>query len=102
MGGSAAETIRQPRDRLRGQPQEREHSDAAGGTRDRLPPARGSISARGIVTEWPRPGIPTSGSAGLGERQRIEPGPALAGRALLEGSLPAATNHRKFDDNKFG
>jgi len=27
MGGSAAETIRQPRDRLTGQPQEREHSD---------------------------------------------------------------------------
>ncbi|SDR63749.1 hypothetical protein SAMN05519103_08993 [Rhizobiales bacterium GAS113] len=31
MGGSEAETIRQPRDRLRGQPQERQHSDAAEG-----------------------------------------------------------------------
>jgi hypothetical protein len=33
MGGSTAETIRQPRDRLTAQPQEREHSDAEGGTR---------------------------------------------------------------------
>jgi hypothetical protein len=32
----AAETIHQPRDRLTGQPQERQHSAAAGGTRDRL------------------------------------------------------------------
>ena len=47
----SAETIRQPRDRLRGQPQERQHSAAAGGTRDRLPPARGAkYLARGIVT----------------------------------------------------
>ena len=36
-----AETIRQPRDRLTGQPQERQRSAADfGGTRDRLPPAR--------------------------------------------------------------
>jgi hypothetical protein len=48
--GASAETIRQPRDRIKGQPQERQHSAAAGGTRDRLPPARGSIFARGIVT----------------------------------------------------
>jgi len=49
MGESEAKTIRQPRDRLKGQPQEREHSDAAGGTRDRLPPARGAdCLARGI------------------------------------------------------
>jgi hypothetical protein len=46
MGGSVAEPIRQPRDRLKGQPQERQHSAAAGGTRDRLPPARGSLCAR--------------------------------------------------------
>lgn len=39
MGGSKAETIRQPRDRLNRQPQERQHSAANGGTRDRLPPA---------------------------------------------------------------
>jgi hypothetical protein len=40
------------------------------GTRDRLPPARGTIHlARGIVTGRPRPGIPPfAGSAGLGER----------------------------------
>ena len=43
MGGSAAETIRQPRDRLRGQPQERQHSAARRGTRDRLPPASGTL-----------------------------------------------------------
>ena len=43
MGESEAATIRQPRDRLTGQPQERQHSAAKGGTRDRLPPARGSI-----------------------------------------------------------
>lgn len=40
----------QSRDRLKGQPQERQRSDAAGGTRDRLPPASDSIFARGIVT----------------------------------------------------
>jgi hypothetical protein len=46
---SAAQAIRQPRDRLKGQPQERQHSAAVGGTRDRLPPARGTIFlARGM------------------------------------------------------
>lgn len=66
MGGSEAETIRQPRDRLIGQPQERQHRAAViSGTRDRLPPARGAdYLARGIVTAWPRPGIPLAGSAG--------------------------------------
>jgi hypothetical protein len=44
MGGSAAETIHQPRDRLKRQPQEGQHSAAVGGTRDRLPPARGAAS----------------------------------------------------------
>ena len=42
-----ATPIRQPRDRFKpvglGQPQERQHSAAEGGTRDRLPPASGSI-----------------------------------------------------------
>jgi hypothetical protein len=48
---SAATATRRRRDRLKGHPQEREHSDAAGGTRDRVPPARRSLSlARGIVT----------------------------------------------------
>ena len=43
MGGSEAETIHQSRERLKGQPQEGQHSAAAfGGTRDRLPPARGA------------------------------------------------------------
>jgi hypothetical protein len=40
---SAAQAIRQPRDRLRGQPQERQHSDGKAGTRGRLPPARGTL-----------------------------------------------------------
>ena len=42
---SEAKAIRQPRDRLKWQPQERQHSAAVfGGTRDRLPPARGAVS----------------------------------------------------------
>ncbi len=61
--GRAKRTIRQPRDRLKGQPQEREHSDAAGGTRDRLPPARGSTVAAAIVT---RMGGDAFGGAGRG------------------------------------
>ncbi len=74
MGGSEAETIRQPRDRLTAHPQEREHSDAAGGTRDRVRPARGTLFLReGWMPEGPRHGIPTSGSKWLGVRQ---PGPA--------------------------
>jgi hypothetical protein len=40
--GENDETIRQPRVRLTRQPQEREHRDTAGGTRDRLPPVKGS------------------------------------------------------------
>jgi hypothetical protein len=39
MGGSAAETIRQPRDRLKGQPRERQHSAAT--WRDAGPTAPG-------------------------------------------------------------
>ncbi len=42
MGGAPAETTRGSRDRLKGQPQERQHSAAEGGTRDRLPPASDS------------------------------------------------------------
>ena len=65
MGGSEAETIRQHRDRLKGQPQEREHSDAEGGTRDRLPPARGTLSlARGIVTRRAETRHPACGICG--------------------------------------
>lgn len=40
--GKIGEAVRQPRDRLTGQPQERHHSAALGGTRVRLPPAKGS------------------------------------------------------------
>lgn len=46
MGRSQAQVIRRRRDRLKGQPQECQHSAAAGGTRDRLPPARRSLSLR--------------------------------------------------------
>ncbi len=42
MGGALAETTRGSRDRLEGQPQERQHSAAEGGTRDRRPPASDS------------------------------------------------------------
>src|ERR1700704_4961000 len=42
MGEAPAETTRGSRDRLKGQPQERQHSAAEGGTRDRLPPASDS------------------------------------------------------------
>jgi hypothetical protein len=42
MGGAPAETTRGSRDRSKGQLQERQHSAAEGGTRDRLPPASDS------------------------------------------------------------
>ena len=42
MGGPPAETTRASRDRLKGQPQEGQHSAAAGGTRDLLHPASDS------------------------------------------------------------
>ena len=48
------EPIRQPRDRLIEQPQEREHSDAESGTRDRLLPAGAPQPREGIVTARPR------------------------------------------------
>ena len=52
-----------PGDRLKGQPQERQHSAADfGGTRDRLPPARGAIHLLPCATGWKpegqRPCIP--------------------------------------------
>jgi hypothetical protein len=50
MGGASAETTRGSRDRLKGQPQERQHSAAEGGTRDRLPLASGSKSD--FTTRW--------------------------------------------------
>jgi len=68
-----------PETGLKRQPQERQLSAAVfGGTRDRLPPARGAVYlARGSVTrraETRHPELP--GSAGLGERSEVEPGPA--------------------------
>jgi len=52
MGESEAETIHQPGDRLTGQPQEGQHSAASfGGTRDRLPPARGAASREGSAPD---------------------------------------------------
>jgi hypothetical protein len=64
------ETIRQPRDRLKGQPQERQHSAAE--RRDAGPTAPGEgyviMCAMGSKPEGPRPGNPGCGSAGLGER----------------------------------
>jgi hypothetical protein len=47
---SASGDIRQPLDRSTGQPQERQHSAAVGGTRDRLPPASGSIELSSITS----------------------------------------------------
>jgi hypothetical protein len=74
-----ATPIRQPRDRFKpvglGQPQERQHSAAEGGTRDRLPPASGSIFCdrdgsrmaqtvpSAFTTARPRNGSPRSGTA---------------------------------------
>jgi hypothetical protein len=76
MGGSAAETIRQPRERLRGQPQERQHSATAGGTRDRPAPARVPYGLRaGSSPDGRDPVSRSRGSQGLGERERVEPGP---------------------------
>src|SRR6202043_4196420 len=51
MGEAPAETTRESRDRLKRQPQERQHSAAEGGTRDRLPPASDSRAT------WRRVGI---------------------------------------------
>jgi hypothetical protein len=49
VGRSEAETILQPRGRTERAPEERRHSAANGGTRDRLPPARRAFDlARGI------------------------------------------------------
>ncbi len=53
---------------LKGQPQERQHSAAAGGDAGPTVPGEGYIIlARAIVTKWPRPAIPLAGSSGLGE-----------------------------------
>ena len=71
MGGSAAETIRQPRDRLKGQPQERQHTAAS--WRDAGPTGPGEgcriccAKDRHRMAETP---------LRLGARLRLEPGPA--------------------------
>jgi hypothetical protein len=46
---SASEAIRRPRDRLKGQPQERSIAPPLGGTRDRPPPASGSRATSRLV-----------------------------------------------------
>ena len=86
MSRSAAETIRQPRDRLKGQPQERQHSAAVGGTRDRPPPARGTIISC-ARDRSPKGRDPTSrvrylrGSAreSPGRQRRTRPPPGMLG-----------------------
>ncbi|MDB5609197.1 MAG: hypothetical protein JWP25_6097, partial [Bradyrhizobium sp.] len=49
MGEAPAETTCGARDRLKGQPRERQHSAAKGGTRDRLPPAGASRAASRLI-----------------------------------------------------
>ena len=68
-GEREAETTRHPRDRLKGQPQERQHSAAV--RRDAGPTAPGEGDRPSCARDRyrrPRPGIPLAGSAGLGER----------------------------------
>jgi hypothetical protein len=66
--GTISETVRQRRDRLTGQPQEREHS-GANGARERLAPARGTTTVRdGIVTGGRDPASRVGDLTGLGER----------------------------------
>jgi hypothetical protein len=55
----------------KGRPQEREHSDAEGGTRDRAPPPSGSLYlCEGWEPEGPSP-FPALGSSWLGMRQPV-------------------------------
>lgn len=76
MGGSAAETIRQPRDRLTGQPQERQHS-AAVFRRDAGPTAPGEGFISSCARDRHR--MAETRASRLrdlrrpGERQRVEP-----------------------------
>jgi hypothetical protein len=76
-GGGTRDRVRR-RDRLKGHPQERQHSAAEGGTRDRVPPARSTNPfARGIVTERPRPAFrlrDLRGSVSAALAARVEPG----------------------------
>jgi len=73
-GGAPATTTRRRRDRLKGHPQERQHSAANGGTRDRVPPARRSLFLReGSLPEAETPG---SGSAARRARPAQPDAPA--------------------------
>lgn len=75
LKSTICETVRQPRNRLTGQPQERQHSGGEGAPRERLPPARGAVFlARGIVTEG-RDAIPLAGSRAARGAERVEPSP---------------------------
>jgi hypothetical protein len=49
-GGAPAETTRESQDWLKGQPQERQHSAAEGGTRDRQPP--GELLKSDFARHW--------------------------------------------------
>jgi hypothetical protein len=90
VGGSVAETIRQPRDRLKVQPQEREHSDAVfGGTRNRLHPATGAIAC---VRDGSPQGGDGFGSVYEGRRRRVltfsSPVECARGRACRDATCP--------------
>ena len=70
------EPIRRPRDRLIGQPQERQHSAAAGGRGTDCPRRGVPYQEReGIVTEWPRRQSRGGISTAARGAQRLEPGP---------------------------
>jgi hypothetical protein len=80
-GGGTRDRVRR-RDRLKGHPQERQHSALSiksGGKeklrekRDRVPPARSTNPfAQGIVTEWPRPASRLRDLRGSGSAARRE------------------------------
>ena len=61
----------QPRDRLKGHSQEGQHSAAEGGTRDRVPPASGTIPSRARDRHRRQRRAAARGA------QHVEPGPPL-------------------------
>ena len=74
--GTISETIRQPRDRLKGSRRSVSIAPPTGGTRDRLPPARGAIILREGSSPNGRdanPGYGSSAAARLSEASRARP-----------------------------
>src|SRR5580704_8370677 len=68
VGRSEAEDIRRRRDRLKGHPQELQHSAAVRREAGSSAPGEAfNISCAKDRDRRPRPGIPVSGSAGLGD-----------------------------------